>query len=149
MTILAARSLASLASLAALASLALVAGCSGEAIEGDPGGFPSAPLTTVTSDSGALTIAVRTSPTQPPGRGSITVEYTITADGAADEMTLAVVPWMPSMGHGASTEPTVAAMGGGRFVVSGVDLFMPGRWELRTTTSGSVDDSAIIPLQIP
>ncbi|MFT3766781.1 MAG: FixH family protein [Minicystis sp.] len=131
-----------------LAAAALLAGCSGEPVDAGAEGFPEAPLATVTSDGGAVTIEVRTSPTQPPSRGRISVEYRVTA-APAGALDLDVLPWMPDMGHGASTKPTVEDRGGGRYVVTGVDVFMPGRWELRTTITGAVTDSAIVPFQIP
>ena len=135
--------------IAALAvALLALAGCSVEAAGGAAEGFPDAAYATVVSDGGALTIEVRTAPTQPPARGRVTVEYTVTA-GPTDGLDLDVVPWMPDMGHGASTTPVVEALEGGRYRASGVDLFMPGRWELRTEISGAVRDSAIVTFQIP
>jgi hypothetical protein len=132
----------------ALALAAACAGCSGAPEESGAQTFPAEPLATVQSDARAFTVAVRTAPTQPPTRGRLTVEYTVTA-GPTEGVALSVQPWMPDMGHGASTEPSVEAMGGGRFVVSGVDLFMPGRWELRTTITGTATDDVSVPLQIP
>ena len=113
--------------------------------------FPEAPLTTLKSDNGALAIEIRTSPEQPPGRGISSVEYTITDQGGRprDDLELSVVPWMPAMGHGASTKPTIEAKGEGRYVVSGVSMFMPGRWELRTAISGALQDRTTLALQIP
>jgi hypothetical protein len=106
---------------------------------------------TATSDSGALRIDVRTSP-QPPGRGSDDVEFTITnaSDGKPrDDLSVAVTPWMPAMNHGSSAIPTVTAEGGGRYLVTGVYLFMPGRWELRTSFSGPTNDHAAPAFDIP
>jgi hypothetical protein len=137
--------------LAALFAAALAAGCAADTAGSGAGAFPDAPYATVTSDGGAVTIAFRTAPQQPPGRGVVTAELTVTtADGApVDGLDLSVVPWMPAMGHGASVVPTVTAESGGRYVVSNVALFMPGQWELRTTVSGAVHDSAVLILQIP
>ena len=53
------------------------------------------------------------------------------------------------MGHGASTKPLVEALGEGRYVATEVGLFMAGRWEHRTTSSGPLADRATIGLQIP
>ena len=77
----------------------------------------------------------------------VSVEYRITnADGQpVDGLVLSVVPWMPDMGHGASIEPMVSAVGGGRYVISNVELFMPGRWELRTSITGPSEDRAAPP----
>jgi hypothetical protein len=127
-------------------------GCSsdpGTAVSADS--FPPAPLFTAQSDSGALTIEVRTAPAQPPSRGPSSVEYLITgSDGTpADGLGLSAVPWMPDMGHGASVTPTVASTGGGRYLISDVELFMPGRWELRTTFAGPPEDRVTPAFDIP
>jgi hypothetical protein len=133
------------------AALLTALGCSVEPAGGEATSFPAKPLTTLHSDASALTIEVRTAPEQPPGRGVVSVEYRVTdKDGApVDGLTLEVVPWMPDMGHGSSVKPIVTAEGGGRYVVSNVQLFMPGRWELRTTTFGPVEDRATPSFQIP
>lgn len=106
---------------------------------------------TATGDSRALSIQVRTSP-QPPQRGTIGVELTVTnvADGTPrDGLALGVVPWMPAHNHGTSVTPTVTAEGQGKYLLTDVDLFMPGHWELRTTFSGPVTDHAAPAFDIP
>src|SRR5580704_11432385 len=78
-----------------------LAGCSSGT--GPSATFPSQPFSTMTSDSGALTIEVRTSP-QPPTRGTVDAEFTITTTATGeprDGLTLAIDPWMPVMNHGA------------------------------------------------
>ena len=136
------------ASMARLASALLLATCSAgcASAASSPSGVVS-----VTSDSGALKVEVRTSP-EPPARGTNGAELTVTnvADGTPrDGLTVTVVPWMAAMNHGSSTIPTVSAAGGGRYEVTGLDLFMPGHWVLRTTFSGPVDDHAEPALDIP
>jgi hypothetical protein len=113
--------------------------------------FPSAALATMKSASAAFTVEVRTAPAQPPGRGQTAVEYIITdANGApSDGLMLTIVPWMPLMGHGASVVPSVSAPGGGRYLISDVDLFMPGEWDLRTTIAAQTEDSVAPSFQIP
>jgi hypothetical protein len=113
--------------------------------------FPDAPLATLKSANGALSIEIRTSPRQPPGRGISSVEYTITdqANQPKDGLELSVVPWMPAMGHGTSTKPTIEAKGEGRYVASGVTMFMSGGWELRTAITGPLKDNATVAFQIP
>jgi hypothetical protein len=106
---------------------------------------------TTTGDAGALSVQVRTSP-QPPQRGTIGVELTVTnvADGTPrDGLTVGVVPWMPADNHGAPTAPAVTAEGEGKYLLTGVDLFMPGHWELRTTFSGPVMDQAVPAFDVP
>lgn len=129
-------------------------GCSGES-SGASGGrgetvFPAEPLATVTTRGGSLVVEVRTAPKQPPTRGLIQVEYVVTdaAGKPVDGLDLGVQPWMPEMGHGTSTKPSIEAMGEGRYVVSNVAFFMPGRWELRTSIAGAMNDSATIGFQI-
>ena len=132
---------------------AMALGCSGSSGATGSGDvtFPAAAFSTMPSSTGALTIEVRTAPTQPPSQGLDTVEYVITAAGGApsDGLELTVVPWMPDMGHGASTTPSVAAMGDGRYVISDVELFMGGKWQLRTTIAGPLEDSVTPTFQIP
>lgn len=131
----------------ALASAASV-GCAAET-GGGGDTFPEQPFATIQSERGALTIAVRTAPAQPPGRGLTSIEYTIeTNDGAADGLGLEVVPFMPSMGHGGASAEALA-LGGGRYVASDVSMYMQGRWELRASFSGAVSDSATVTFDIP
>jgi hypothetical protein len=124
--------------------------CSGS-IAREPMTFSAEAYLTAMADSGALSVQVRTSP-QPPARGTIGVELTVTnvADGSPlDGLTLGVVPWMPAHNHGTSVAPTVTAEGQGKYLLADVDLFMPGHWELRTTFSGPVMDHAAPAFDIP
>lgn len=137
--------------LACLALAGSLAGCGGEPAA-STGVFPAEPYVTVPSKQGSLSIAVRTGPAQPPERGLVDVEITaLDADSSKPVSGLKVelVPWMPAMGHGASTDVTIEPRDGGRYVSRGLGLFMPGRWELRTSFEGAVNEDAIIPLQIP
>jgi hypothetical protein len=131
-----------------LALAALTVGCSSGAALGD-GSFPAEPLATIESAAGMLSIEVRTSPTQPPERGRASIEYLVRADGEpVDDLDLEVLPWMPSMGHGASVHPTVTPMGEGRYEVANVDLYMAGHWELRATFSGPMVDEATVSFDV-
>ena len=124
----------------------LLAACGSDPASGT--GFPEAALAAVGGDGGGATIEVRTSP-QPPTRGSIEVEYTVAKAGVpVDGLTLEVTPFMPDMGHGATVEPTVTAEGGGKYLIGNVELYMAGRWELRTTLHGAVEDTAAVELQV-
>lgn len=106
-------------------------------------GFGTTPLTTVSSESGALQVAVFTDP-QPPVRGTVGVRLAVTdaAGAPVTGLTVEVVPWMNAMGHGSSVSPTVTARDGGVYELSNVYLFMPGQWTLRTTLTGSSSDHA-------
>ncbi|MBS2032750.1 MAG: FixH family protein [Deltaproteobacteria bacterium] len=131
----------------------LVAGCTDPGSLADGGGpeFPATALLTLAGDTGALSVAVRTSP-QPPIRGVNQIQLTVTAaDGGApvDGLTVTVDPWMPIMGHGSATTPTVTPQGSGVYDVTDVYMAMPGTWELRTSFSGPATDNVTAQFQIP
>jgi hypothetical protein len=132
-----------------IASLA-VCGCS-SAPTSDEVTFPDAPLTTLTSDDGAFTVELRTWPDQPPSRGVDAAELTVRDKHGAlvDGLAIDVVPWMPDMGHGISTKPSLTAEGNGRYVAQQIAFIMPGRWELRTTLKGAVEERVTPTFEIP
>jgi hypothetical protein len=109
------------------------------------------PLATLSSDQSQLVIEVRTAPTQPPERGIASVQLVVKDQQGApeDSLDVSALPWMPAMGHGTSVAPVVSAKGNGTYVLDNVYLFMPGHWELRTTFSGSVSDSATPTFDVP
>ena len=105
----------------------------------------------VVSESGALSVTWNCISGDGPARGSNRFELLIesTRDGSPiDGLTLAMVPFMPAMGHGSSTVPTVRAIGEGRYEADDVVLPMPGVWELRTTISGAESDYAVPRVEI-
>jgi len=125
--------------------------CGGEMMPAaPPPSFAADPDQTLVSDSGALRIEVRFSP-RPPTVGTDAVQLSfLDANGSgASGLELTVVPWMPAHGHGTSVAPTVAETTPGTFVAEPLYLFMPGSWELRMTTGGSVDDTAKAAFEIP
>ena len=136
--------------------VATLAGCgsSGAEPEGGAVTFPREPLAKVTTDSGAWHIEVRVSPQQPPVRGVNTVELTIT-DGAGKpvpSLVIGITPWMSAHGHGASTRPEIKDVGAGNYVATDVNLYMPGRWDLRitlATPAGETTDRATATLDVP
>ena len=138
--------------LAALSILlaTVVSACSAGDAAAPPDSFSGAPLVTVATDAGKANIAIRTSPS-PPTRGVNTIELSITdAHGApVDGLTLTIVPWMPAHGHGASVKPSLTPLGHGVYLAHDVDLYMPGRWELRTTLSGPIEDRAAPTIDTP
>jgi hypothetical protein len=112
--------------------------------------FPPTPLSTTMTQSGKLRIEMRTSP-QPPTQGGIDAEYIITdaASGAPrDGLTLQIRPWMPAFNHGAIMA-TVTPEGGGKYLLTEIDLFMAGLWELKTTISGPVSDDVAPQFEVP
>jgi hypothetical protein len=127
--------------------LAVALGCSSGT--GPSAEFQPTPLSTIMTDSGAMRVEVRTSP-QPPTRGGIDAELTFTdaASGAPrDGLVLQVRPWMPAMNHGAIMA-TVTPEGGGKYLLTEVNLFMAGLWELRTTIAGTVSDHVAPQFQV-
>lgn len=134
-----------------LALLFVVSGCASAPEPGGAEAFPAEPYAVVASESGSFSIEARTSPLQPPQRGLTDVELRIEdASGEpVDGLDVAVEPWMPDMGHGASTHPEVTAAGDGRYIASKVSLFMPGRWELRATLGGALNDRVVLSFKIP
>jgi hypothetical protein len=129
----------------ALACLAFAACGSGPTSSSDDttctsaSAFPPSALSSVTSDSGNLSVAIHAAPYQPLVAGLDCVELVVTDRSTGvgvDGLTLAMTPWMPAMGHGASVTPQVTALGQGRYVFTDVSLFMPGEWQLRTKLSG-------------
>jgi hypothetical protein len=114
---------------------------------GGAGTFPQEPLATGTSDGG-LRLEIRTAPSQPPPRGTCTIELALLGS-PTDGIDVSVVPWMDAMGHGTSVKPTVTAVGGGKYVITNVSLFMPGTWSLRFAFSGPVNDKATLTFDVP
>ncbi len=137
--------------------VAVAAAGTGCGSDGDSGSgaanFSAAPDEVLTTQEGSFRVEVRTAP-EPLTRGSNVLQLRITdvASGeAVDALDVAVVPWMPVMGHGASVKPTVKRGDTpGTYVVDGVSLFMPGTWELRTTLArGSTVEHATPSFQVP
>jgi len=127
-------------------------GSAHEVASTEPLTFTAQPLMTVKSGLGKLAIDVRTAPLQPPTRGLQGVQLVIrdSKTGASEPgLALGVLPWMPAMGHGAPLTPRVEEGPPGTYVVSEVDFFMPGTWELRLSISGAVTDHAAPSFQIP
>ena len=115
----------------------------------DASSFPSQPLASITGSSGKVHIDLRTSP-QPPAVGNDDVQLAITdASGAPlDGLTVAVKPFMPAHGHGTS-QTTVMAQGGGKYLVTDVYLYMSGVWQMQITVSGPVSDYAAPEFELP
>ena len=124
--------------------------------------FPGAPALTMASASGELSIGVWWSPPQPTvGYDATQLEITDTTGAPVTGLTLAIIPWMPAHGHGASVLPTVSEMAPGVYVATPLDFFMAGNWELMTAISrptgdagdassaGAIDDSADPTLEVP
>jgi hypothetical protein len=111
--------------------------------------FSPAPQLALASNSGVLNLAVSTSPA-PLARGVNELRYDVTDSTGkpVSGLNVAVTPWMPYMGHGSSVVPSVAEQSGGSYLVTCVDITMPGTWQLRTTFSGPVSDDATPTFQV-
>ncbi len=130
--------------------LALAGGCGAPPAQGGAPSFPETSFLSVTSDHSVAHLALFASPSQPPARGLSDIEYAIT-DGAGAPLAglaVAVTPWMPDMGHG-STAPQVEETAPGHYLLRDVSMFMPGRWQLRTTLGGTASDTVTPELDIP
>ena len=91
--------------------------------------FPASALSTVTTDSGKLRVAIHSAPYQPLIAGLECLELVVTdssTGSTVDGLTISMTPWMPAMDHGASGTPQVTALGQGRYVFTNVSLFMAG-----------------------
>ncbi len=106
--------------------------------------FPATALSTFSTTAKDLTIALRTSPQQPPlvGPGS-SAQFTITdANGApVDGLQISIATYMPVMGHACTpVSIKVTGEGNGLYVASPIDPSMPGACELILTLSRPVAD---------
>ena len=105
---------------------------------------------TLASDSGGLHIELRSAP-EPLVRGQNVGQLTV-VDGHGqpiDGLSVTVLPWMPSHGHGTSARVGITDAGGGVFIANPLYLFMAGEWELRMTFEGSLSDTATATVEIP
>ena len=105
----------------------------------------------LTSEEGKLTVEVRTGPSQPPGRGKTDVQFIVRDSGGAlvDGLDIEATPWMPVMGHGTPVMPVGSREGDGKYALRNVSMYMAGLWELRTTFSGIVMDTATPVFDVP
>jgi hypothetical protein len=112
--------------------------------------YPSdrAPLLT-TQTQGGLEVALWLDEAGP-ARGTNAGWLRVEAAGApVDGLSLAVVPLMPSMGHGTHVTPVVTPRGEGYYRVEEILFTMAGPWELRVEITGSRTDEAVFALHVP
>jgi hypothetical protein len=97
--------------------------------------------------SGCTLEVVSTSPA-PPDRGNNTWQLQVrAADGTpAALQDLTVAPFMPAHDHGTAPAEFEGTAEGTAWSVGPFDLFMPGRWELRTafTRADGTEDTAVV-----
>ena len=86
------------------------------------------------------------------GLDTWTIAITEGSDAAVTELTVtADKPRMPIHGHGASTFPQVTPQDGGVYVVSEINFFMAGYWEmaLELHPADGASDRIAFPICIP
>jgi hypothetical protein len=133
------------------AMLAVAAGSACSSPPAATGEFATDPIASVTSQSGALTLAAYTAPGQPPPRGMVKVKLVVrdaATHAPVDGVDFAVEPLMPSMGHGTSVVPRTTPEGDGTYLIEDVKLYMVGRWDLHMTMTGAVNDGAIVSVDV-
>ncbi|HTR51856.1 MAG TPA: FixH family protein [Kofleriaceae bacterium] len=127
-----------------------LAGCADETASPDLNSGPLVQIDQSTSTSGGYQVVVFAH-TSKLTRGDYSLQYvfTNTSDGSpVDGLTMTIVPWMPAMGHGTPIIPMITPLGGGAYQLDDVDLFMPGLWQLRTTTTAMQADQVEPALQV-
>lgn len=117
--------------LASAFALSLALAACGSSSSSPSSDFSATPYATF--DVGALSVELRTAPTQPPTRGVIGAELRVhdAAGAPKDGLAIDVVPWMVAHGHGSSVIPLVTPMGDGVYRIDRIQLAMPGTWQLR------------------
>jgi hypothetical protein len=111
--------------------LALSLGCAGVAEE-DGGPF--------LSESGHYSVLLESGEV---GRGDNAVELCVTKvdEGEmVDGLVMRMNPFMVAMGHGSMSESISQPLGAGCYRFDGVNLNMPGSWELRTDIESDPED---------
>lgn len=92
-----------------------------------------------------VTIRARREAAAPEGSARALYTWTVAlrtdAGPVPDDATLSVSLRMPDHGHGARRPPTVRPLGGGRFALADLDLYMEGVWTvtLRVTANGATE----------
>ncbi|MCG8558134.1 MAG: FixH family protein [Proteobacteria bacterium] len=92
-----------------------------------------------------LTVALVDALPAPPARwkNAWTIEVRDAAGMPVERAAITSTPFMPFHGHGTNKEAVITEMGGGRYQLDPVWLFMPGVWEvtLQITPAGEPADS--------
>jgi hypothetical protein len=116
--------------------LLALSGC-GSAQQSSVPVFTTTALEAVTSVSGARSLSVFEEADHPLSRGLNALRIEVRG-GTLTRVTT----WMPAMGHGSATEPTLRVEGSG-YVLEQLVLVMPGRWELRCELDGGEDHAVL------
>ena len=67
-----------------------------------------------------------------------------------DKLDIEIVPWMPSHEHGMTGQANVKEIGKGVYLVEGVNLSMPGSWEIyvRINKGKKGEDTAVFNINV-
>jgi hypothetical protein len=115
-----------------------------------PPSFGTTPVGTATSAACNVQLDAFSAP-DPLVRGPASIEFVATDLATSTPKTglaITTVPFMPSMGHGSATTPTVIDHGDGVYVADDVVMAMPGTWQLRTTIGGACNDSVVVVVDV-
>jgi hypothetical protein len=129
----------------------------------DAGPYASGAMMVSASGAYTVTLVSVEAATNPPvttlavGLNTFTVTVRDAGGGAPAGLAMtSEKPFMPKHNHGASTFPAVADQGDGTFVVSAINFFMPGYWELTLNLlppgvgdGGAPADKVVLPLCVP
>lgn len=110
-----------------------------------PASFGTTPVATATSTACGISFDVYSAPA-PLVRGSSSIELVATPPSTG--LAITMVPFMPAMGHGSATIPSVVDRGNGVYVADDVVMAMPGTWQLRTSIGGACSDSLVIDVDV-
>ena len=95
---------------------------------------------------GMLTFKLMSSQPAPPARGNNTWDLDIvdSTGAAVTGATLVVTPFMPDHNHGTSIKTIVTEPTPGHYVLTSVNLWMPGFWQttIEATPQGATADAA-------
>jgi len=110
--------------------------------------FETVPVGSAASTSGSFTVTIYPQ-TDGLVQGLNAVEIVVMDAKATpvDGLTPTLVPWMPAMGHGASTTPSIVPKQSGRYVANDVALVMPGTWQLRVAVTAQ--EEAVVTVAVP
>lgn len=86
----------------------------------------------MTKPAGDLSVKLVEASPAPLAKGENTLTLEITSGGGApvDGAMVTVQPFMPDHAHGSAVTPVVTPSGGGRYVVTNLQLAMAGLWRL-------------------
>lgn len=112
--------------------------------------FPTTPGMSMPSRDGHYFVELRTAPEPQLRQGENRVQFLVMDkhERPVSHLELALVPFMPAMGHASPVEPVFADEDVGRYEFRKVWLNMPGRWQLITALDGDVADEVIFDLDV-